>query len=62
MDEIAPMLAKLGYDPDGNPPNYGVPDGLVANNTKEVSYAICIWVSFCRTGKMAVSFLVFFKK
>ena len=37
MDEIAPMLAKLGYDPDANPPNYGVPDGLVANNTKEVS-------------------------
>ena len=31
------MLAKLGYDPDANPPNYGVPDGLVANNTKEVS-------------------------
>ena len=36
MDEIAPMLAKLGYDPDANPPNYGVPDGFVANNTKEV--------------------------
>jgi len=36
MDEIAPMLAKMGYDPDANPPNYGVPDGIVANNTKEV--------------------------
>ena len=40
MDEIAPMLAKLGYDPDANPPNYGVPDGLVANNTKEVRRTI----------------------
>ena len=39
MDEIAPMLAKMGYDPDANPPNYGVPDGIVANNTKEVRFA-----------------------
>ena len=39
MDEIAPMLAKMGYDPDANPPNYGVPDGIVANNTKEVKFA-----------------------
>lgn len=39
MDEIAPMLAKLGYDPDANPPNYGVPDGFVANNTKEASWS-----------------------
>ena len=40
MDEIAPMLAKMGYDPDANPPNYGVPDGIVANNTKEVRFAL----------------------
>ena len=40
MDEIAPMLAKMGYDPDANPPNYGVPDGIVANNTKEVKFAL----------------------
>ena len=44
MDEIAPMLAKLGYDPDANPPNYGVPDGLVANNTKEVRTTISYFV------------------
>ena len=23
MAEIAPMLAHFGYDPEGNPPNYG---------------------------------------
>ena len=23
MGEIAPMLAHFGYDPHGNPPNYG---------------------------------------
>ena len=40
MDEIAPMLAKMGYDPDANPPNYGVPDGIVANNTKEVKFLL----------------------
>ena len=34
---MAPMLAKLGYDPKANPPNYGTPDGAVANNTAEVT-------------------------
>lgn len=29
MAEIAPMLAKLGYDPNANPPNYGDPDSFV---------------------------------
>ncbi|XP_042193144.1 protein-tyrosine sulfotransferase 2 [Callorhinchus milii] len=36
MAQIAPMLAKLGYDPYANPPNYGAPDALVVNNTKRV--------------------------
>lgn len=36
MAEVAPMLARLGYDPAANPPHYGVPDGVVTNNTKEV--------------------------
>ncbi|XP_048412489.1 protein-tyrosine sulfotransferase 2-like isoform X1 [Stegostoma tigrinum] len=36
MARIAPMLAKLGYDPNANPPNYGNPDALVVNNTKRV--------------------------
>ena len=28
MAEIAPMLAHFGYDPEGNPPNYG--EGVIA--------------------------------
>ena len=26
MDSIAPMLERLGYDPDANPPNYSKED------------------------------------
>lgn len=37
MAHIAPMLARLGYDPYANPPNYGHPDPLVVNNTHRVS-------------------------
>lgn len=37
MAHIAPMLARLGYDPYANPPNYGNPDPLVINNTHRVS-------------------------
>ena len=33
MDSIAPMLRRLGYDPEGNPPNYGEPDELVASQS-----------------------------
>lgn len=36
MADIAPMLAVLGYDPYGNPPNYGKPDTLVVDNTRDV--------------------------
>lgn len=37
MAQIAPMLARLGYDPYANPPNYGNPDPFVINNTRRVS-------------------------
>ncbi|XP_077995741.1 protein-tyrosine sulfotransferase 1-like [Glandiceps talaboti] len=33
MTEVAPMLAKLGYDPMANPPEYGQPDDMVKNYT-----------------------------
>lgn len=33
MDKIAPMLRKLGYDPEANPPNYGDPDPKIKENT-----------------------------
>ncbi|KAI4890418.1 hypothetical protein NFI96_010800, partial [Prochilodus magdalenae] len=36
MENIAPMLKKLGYDPRANPPDYGQPDPEVINNTKRV--------------------------
>lgn len=39
MAQIAPMLARLGYDPYANPPSYGSPDPLVINNTHRVSAA-----------------------
>lgn len=37
MAVIAPMLAKLGYDPYANPPNYGKPDPKILENTRRVS-------------------------
>ncbi|CAB3402991.1 unnamed protein product [Caenorhabditis bovis] len=43
MDEIAPMLKKLGYDPKANPPKYGDPDELVAKNTDDVHKNGEIW-------------------
>lgn len=45
MAHIAPMLARLGYDPYANPPNYGHPDPLVVNNTHRVSV-----VGLCTPG------------
>lgn len=36
LARIAPMLARLGYDPFANPPKYGNPDALVVNNTHRV--------------------------
>lgn len=37
MAEIAPMLQKLGYDPNANPPNYGQPDTLVLEKMDELA-------------------------
>nr|XP_033811614.1 protein-tyrosine sulfotransferase 2 [Geotrypetes seraphini]XP_033811615.1 protein-tyrosine sulfotransferase 2 [Geotrypetes seraphini] len=36
MAQIAPMLARLGYDPLANPPGYGKPDPVVVNNTNRI--------------------------
>lgn len=38
MADIAPMLSVLGYDPYANPPNYGKPDAVVADNTRQVLF------------------------
>jgi len=37
MASIAPMLSTLGYDPNGNPPEYGKPDAFVMNKMREIS-------------------------
>merc|ERR1712088_39894 len=36
MAEIAPMLKPMGYDPHGNPPNYGEADKEVVDNTNDI--------------------------
>ncbi|KAK4875807.1 hypothetical protein RN001_012229 [Aquatica leii] len=43
MADIAPMLSVLGYDPYANPPLYGKPDSIVANNTKEIAKNKASW-------------------
>lgn len=43
MGEVAPMLAKLGYDPHANPPNYGSPDAFVADNTRRIRDQLKYW-------------------
>ncbi|CAH0772707.1 unnamed protein product [Bemisia tabaci] len=43
MDEIAPMLAKLGYDPNANPPTYGYPDAVVQDNTYKIKQESDKW-------------------
>merc|ERR1712228_934980 len=38
MASIAPMLAHFGYDPEGNPPNYGKADAQVIENTNDIKH------------------------
>lgn len=40
MAKIAPMLSRLGYDPQANPPDYTRPDPMVSpSNSSQVSAA-----------------------
>lgn len=43
MADLAPMLSVLGYDPYANPPNYGRPDDVVANNTRNIQQNSHVW-------------------
>lgn len=43
MDKVAPMLQKLGYDPFGNPPNYGEPEKAVKENTDDIQKNHNFW-------------------
>ena len=36
MQSIAPMLSRLGYDPNAYPPNYGQADPKVKDNTDHI--------------------------
>ena len=36
MAQLAPMLSRLGYDPNGYPPDYGTPDKLVQKHTADL--------------------------
>jgi len=36
MNTLAPMLRKMGYDPEDNDPVYGVPDNQVLKNTNKI--------------------------
>jgi hypothetical protein len=38
------MLARLGYDPDAYPPNYGEADSFVANNTLLIKHNQQYWL------------------
>lgn len=43
MAEIAPMLQTLGYDPFGNPPDYGRPDSVVVKKMEEMKQNQDVW-------------------
>lgn len=43
MADIAPMLNKMGYDPNGNPPVYGRPDSEVAKNMEQIKQNEQYW-------------------
>lgn len=43
MENIAPMLKTMGYDPNANPPNYGQPDKEVIKNTDEIKKNNELW-------------------
>ncbi|KAK2710923.1 hypothetical protein QYM36_012184 [Artemia franciscana] len=60
MEELAPMLKKLGYDPNGNPPNYGDPDAFVQQNTLEIKKQEHVWVN--KTKVLLTEKLVDLKK
>ena len=37
MEELAPMLRKMGYDPTAYPPNYGEADPEVLERSKKIA-------------------------
>ena len=43
MDDVAPMLRVLGYNPFENPPKYGLADPEILNNTEQLAREEQFW-------------------
>lgn len=48
MDSVAPMLRKLGYDPNANPPNYGEADSKIKENTFQIQANREYWIKLAQ--------------
>ncbi len=55
MDSIAPMLRKLGYDPNANPPNYGEADKKIKENTLEIQANREYWIQLAKKYSIHVT-------
>ena len=54
MDQIAPMLKKLGYDPTANPPNYGEADAKIKENTFNIQKNREYWLKIAKQHSVHV--------
>lgn len=55
MDQIAPMLRRLGYDPYANPPNYGDPDSRIKENTYHIQTNRDYWKQLAKKYSIHVT-------
>ena len=55
MDSIAPMLRKLGYDPNANPPNYGNADAKIQENTDQIKANREYWIKLAKQYSIHVT-------
>lgn len=46
MAEVAPMLARLGYDPQANPPDYKRPEPMSPFNYSQVRVVVASFKDF----------------
>ena len=58
MEKIAPMLRHLGYDPNGNPPNYGDADQKIKENTLKVQANIEYWKNLAKNYSIHEKYFV----
>jgi protein-tyrosine sulfotransferase len=55
MDSVAPMLRKLGYDPNANPPNYGEADSKIKENTDQIRANREYWIKLAKQYSIHVT-------